>query len=79
MDNIYKVVDNACTKVKNELACRRAADRIIQELSYLDITNLPCANFNKYLQLYVNEFAFRWNNREIEDMFGLVVRRGVLV
>ena len=33
----------------------------------------------KYLQLYVNEFAFRWNNREIEDMFGLVVRRGVLV
>jgi len=32
----------------------------------------------KYLQLYVNEFAFRWNNREIEDMFGLVVRRGVL-
>lgn len=33
----------------------------------------------KYLQFYVNEFAFRWNNREIEDMFGLVVRRGVLV
>jgi transposase-like protein len=33
----------------------------------------------KYLQLYINEFAFRWNNREIEDMFGLVVRRGVLV
>jgi len=33
----------------------------------------------KYLQLYVNEFAFRWNNREIEDMFGLVVKKGVLV
>lgn len=33
----------------------------------------------KYLQFYVNEFAFRWNNREIEDMFGLVVKRGVLV
>ena len=33
----------------------------------------------KYLQLYVNEFAFRWNIREIEDMFGLVVKRGVLI
>ena len=33
----------------------------------------------KYLQFYVNEFAFRWNNRESDDLFGLVVKRGVLV
>jgi transposase-like protein len=32
----------------------------------------------KYLQLYVNEFAFRWNNRGSDDLFGLVVKRGVL-
>ena len=58
MDNIYKLVDNACTKVKNELACRRAADRIIQELSYLDITNLPCANFNKLPPCYHHRAAY---------------------
>jgi transposase-like protein len=31
----------------------------------------------KYLQLYVNEFAFRWNNRESEDMFGLVLYKAI--
>jgi len=32
----------------------------------------------KYLQLYVNEFGFRWNNRESEDLFGLVAKQSIL-
>jgi len=32
----------------------------------------------KYLQLYVNEFAFRWNNRESKDMFGLVAKQSII-
>ncbi len=35
MDNIYEVVDTVCTEVKNDIACRQRADRIIKELSYL--------------------------------------------
>ena len=33
MDNIYKLVDDACIKVKHEIKCRTEADRIIH---YLD-------------------------------------------
>ena len=33
----------------------------------------------KYLQLYVNEFAFRWNNRDSEDMFGLIAKNSILI
>ena len=59
MDNIYKLVDNACTKVKNELACRRAADLIIiRELNHLDITDLPCANFNWLPPCYHHRAAY---------------------
>ena len=31
----------------------------------------------KYLQLYVNEFAFRWNNRESDDLLGLVAKQSI--
>ena len=31
----------------------------------------------KYLQLYVNEFAFRWNNRASKDLVGLIVRNSI--
>jgi transposase-like protein len=32
----------------------------------------------KYMQRYVDEFCFRWNNRK-NDMFGMVLRQSVLV
>ena len=32
----------------------------------------------KYLQLYVDEFCFRWNNRD-DDMFNLVLKQSILV
>ena len=32
----------------------------------------------KYLQCYIDEFCFRWNNRD-KDMFNLVLRQSVLV
>jgi transposase-like protein len=28
----------------------------------------------KYLPLYLNEFAFRFNNRKTEDIFGAAIR-----
>ena len=41
MDNIYELVDDACVKVKNDTAYRKAADLIIRGLNFLDIDNLP--------------------------------------
>lgn len=35
MDNIYKLVDNACTKVKHDIKCRVETDRIIHHLDDL--------------------------------------------
>ena len=35
MDNIYKLVDNACTKVKHDIKCRVETDRIIHHLDAL--------------------------------------------
>lgn len=58
MDNIYKLVDDICAKVKNDTAYRKAADLIIRELNHLDITNLPCANFNKLPPCYHHRAAY---------------------
>jgi hypothetical protein len=32
----------------------------------------------KYLQRYIDEFCFRWNNRKHENMFDLVLKQAVL-
>jgi len=33
----------------------------------------------KYLQTYINEFSFRYNNRNIDDSFDLVLKNAILV
>ena len=33
----------------------------------------------KYLQAYINEMTFRWNHREIDSSFDIVLRNAILI
>ena len=67
MDNIYELVDNACSKVRNDIACRLEADRIIQEFNYSYINSVPRNGFYNLPNRHcVAHFYLLGQNRYIE-------------